>query len=175
MIEYLMEEDREALKEKEEVEGSLKAQGKYTTDINFLNCQLKHAKKEQKEDAVQFEQQLQMIMQKLNDRENNWSEEHKKLSEEAVEMITDLQKLWTEMDEQKTEIKKREKSSTEMATVEFRYQLTILKMEAQVQNKQLQKKKVIASTHTQIDESMETLRNKSQKAMLHMWKIIEEF
>ena len=95
--------------------------------MNLLKSRLKHAKKEQKEDAVQFEQQLQMIMQKLNDRENNWSEEHKKLSEEDVEMITNLRKLWIEMDEQKIEIKKLKRANTTTET-------TIVKFQSQLKN-----------------------------------------
>ena len=58
VMKYLMKEEeliRENAKAKEEVESMWKAHGKYTIEVNSLHYQLKHAKKEWKEEAAIFE------------------------------------------------------------------------------------------------------------------------
>ena len=62
--EYLMKEEeyvREMAKAKEDVESMRKAHGKYTEKVNSLHRQVKHAKKERKEEANIFEQQVHLV------------------------------------------------------------------------------------------------------------------
>ena len=81
----------------------LNARGKYTAEVNSLTRRLKHAKKEQKEEAVAFELQLWKLWQELKDGENVWMEAEKKFSEKAVQMTTDLSKVKDEVEERSQE------------------------------------------------------------------------
>ena len=112
--------EEESIREAVKAKDYRKAQLKYTTEINSLNFRLKH-ENDQKEDAAQFEQQLQKIRKEQDDNEKKWSEEHTKFSEEVVEMTTDLWKLWTEIKERNKELEqlKREKAIEESALTEL--------------------------------------------------------
>ena len=86
-----------------------------------------------------FKQQLQKLWQELKDGEKTWSEAEKKFSEEAIQMTTDLWKLREKVEERsqenerlKTELAKKESGMKELQTP-----LAMVKMEAQVQSKQL--------------------------------------
>ena len=67
-----------------------RAQGKYMEEVNSLHRRLKHAKKEQKEEAGQYEKQLRKMKQELKGREKMWSEAKKNFLEEVVQMSTHL-------------------------------------------------------------------------------------
>ena len=109
---YLMKEEeliRETEKAKGEAENMWRAQGKYTAEVNSLNCWLKHDKKEQKEEAAQYKQQL------------------RKLRPEADKRSHETEQL-------KTESRKKDNGLKELQT-----KLAMVKLEAQVQNKLLLK------------------------------------
>ena len=57
------------------------ARGKYTSEVNLLTRRLKHAKKEQKEEATAFELQLRKLRQELKNGEKACSEAENKFSE----------------------------------------------------------------------------------------------
>ena len=93
-------------------------------------------------------------------------------------MTMELRKLRAELTDQQTE---NERVSTELAKknngmTELQAQLGRVKMEAQVQLKQLQRRKeVIDEANIQIARLMEQLKEGPQKAILHVKKIIEKF
>ena len=93
-------------------------------------------------------------------------------------MTTELRKLRAELTDQRTE---NERLSTKLAKknngmTELQAQLGRVKMEAQVQLKQLQQRKeIINEANTQITRLMEQLKEGPQKAMLHIKKIVEKF
>ena len=82
-----------------------------------------------------------------------WLEVEKKFSEEVVQMTTNLRKLKVVVDEQsrenaqlKTEFAKKKKGMQELQT-----QLGIIKLQAQMQSKQLQQRKeTMAEANKQI-------------------------
>ena len=154
-----------------------KVKGKYTAKVNSLNLQLKHAK-ERKAEAAIFEHQLQKLQQELKDGEKTWSEVEKKFSEEAVKKNIDLPKVraeveeWSEENDRlKTELARKESGMNELQT-----QMGMVKMESQVQNKQLQKRKeIMDEAKKKISYLMEELREGPRKTTLHMKKILEKF
>ena len=148
MTEYLIKEEeliRDAAKEEDEVERMQNDRAKHTGEINSLQRRLKHAKKEQKDEATAFEQHLWKLRQELRDGEKTWSDKEKKFSMEAVQMTTELQKLKAELTDQRTENKRlcTELTKKNDGMMELQAQLGWVKIEAQVQLKQLQQQKEV--------------------------------
>ena len=72
VTEYLMKEEElicDATKANDDVERMWNEHGKHTGEINSLQRRLKHAKKERKDEATDFEQQVRKLRQELRDGE----------------------------------------------------------------------------------------------------------
>ena len=98
--------------------------------------------------------------------------------EEVVQMTTDLRKLKSVVDEQSQENARLQtklaKKDTGMKQLQI--QLGMVKMEAQAQAKQLQKRKeVMEEANKQIAYLMEHMKEEPRKTTLHMKKIMGKF
>ena len=181
VTDYLMKEEelvRNAERAKEEVDRMRNEQGKHTGEINSLHRRLQQSKKERKEETVAFEQQLRKLRQELRDKEKTWSSKETKFTEDVINLTTDMRKLKAEVEEKRAET---ERLSTELTKknngfTELQNQLHRVKTESQLQYKQLvRRKELIDEANKRITELVASIQDGSQKAMMHVKKIIERF